>query len=155
MKRKALTIALMSALLFSAIAVALSTKVTRANPFTPEYVPGITINKDGNITPETGYISRNGNVYILTSDLIEQYIVILRSNIIFDGAGHNIKVTKNYASPLNLNNVTNVTVRNVEVYSRYISIDLELCSNCLVTNVRTSENVRIIGTYNKITEALL
>jgi hypothetical protein len=152
-KKTLITVAFISALLFSTLAGAMLVNLATADPFTPEYVPGITINSDGSVTPETGYISRSGNVYMLTSDIIEEYIVILRSNIVFDGAGHTIKVTKNYASPLNLIEVTNVTIRNVEAFSLQTSIDLRLCSHCLVTGVKTSQHIKIIGTYNTITES--
>jgi hypothetical protein len=154
MKRKALVLTIISALLVSALAGAILVNLGTADPFMPEHLSKITINSDGSVTPETDYISRGENVYTLTSDIIDEYFIeILCSNIVFDGAGHTINVTRNYASPLDLNEVTNVTIRNIEVCSLYISIDLSSCSHCLITGVKTRENVRIIGTFNTLTES--
>jgi len=154
MSKTAVAVTLVSALLVSALAGAILVKLAKADPFVPVYLPKITINSDGSVTPETGYISRSGNVYTLTSDIIEEYSIdVLCSNIVFDGAGHTINVTKNYDACLELIEVTNVTVKNVEVFSRYISIDLASCSHCLVTGVKTGENVRLIGTFNTLSES--
>ena len=154
MRKTAVAVTLVSALLVSALAGAILVNLGTADPFMPEPLSKITINSDGSVTPETDYISRGENVYTLTSDIIDEYFIeILCSNIVFDGAGHTINVTRNYASPLDLNEVTNVTIRNIEVCSLYISIDLSSCSHCLVIGVKTRENVRIIGTFNTLTES--
>ena len=154
MRKKTVALTSVSTLLVLALAGAILLNMATADAVTPEPLSKITINSDGSVTPETDYINRAGNSYTLTSDIIDEYLIeILRSNIVFDGGGHIINVTKTYASPLDLIEVTNVTIRNVEVYSRYISIDLRLCSNCLVTNVKTGENVRIIGTSNTLTKS--
>jgi hypothetical protein len=49
----------------------------------------IYIHSDGSITPESAPISRNGNIYTLTSDLATQ-VVVGCNNIVFDGADHTI-----------------------------------------------------------------
>jgi hypothetical protein len=122
LKRTALAIALILALLVSAIAVVLSTKVATANPFI--YLPIIVINSDGSVEPENDFIAKTGNIYTLTANLHNYVVNIQRSNIIFDGAGHIINGTLpsiehgrwfSDCTGLSLEGVTNVTVRNIEI----------------------------------------
>jgi hypothetical protein len=128
-------VALLSLVAFSGISV----NFVVANFIWPVYFPKITINSDGSITPQTDYISRNGTVYTLTANLIEQYSVAINcSNIIFDGAGNTINTTNRGNVGLSVGGQTNVTVKNVSAFSRGGSISLYQCSNCLVTAIKTS-----------------
>ena len=137
MKRTAL--ALMMALLFSAVAGTQFVNLGTTNPVLPVYLPKITIGSDGSVTPETQYINRTGSVYTLTADIIEEYsIYILCSNIVFDGAGYSINVTTADNLGLNLRRVSNVTVKNVEVFSRHNAIIFNYCYYCLVTGIKSS-----------------
>src|SRR3990172_4387561 len=86
-KKAPCTIALILALLFSAVAGLQLVNVATANPIPP--LPYITIRSDGNVEPQTEFIKQDGNVYTLTDHLVRTYsIKIQRSNIIFDGGGH-------------------------------------------------------------------
>ena len=123
-----------------------------ADPFPRTFLPRIEINSDGSITPDTGYIARSGDTYTLTSDITDQYwIDICRSNIVFDGQGHTLRITTadNYNV---LDEVTNVTVKNLQIYNNWdIAISLA-CSNCTIANVTTNHPIDIGGKYNTVTK---
>jgi hypothetical protein len=53
--------------------------------------PAIHIRSDGSVDPPSTPISRNGNTYVLTGDIITQGISIEKPDIIIDGAGHTLK----------------------------------------------------------------
>ena len=152
-KKNAYGLTFVLALLLPAAAGLLLVDLANANPISWVVLPRIDINADGTITPDTGYISRNGSTYTLTSDIIDEYSIdIWRSNIVFDGAGHTINITTagNYNV---LQGVTNVTVKNLQVYNSYrIAISLPYCSNCTITNVKTNHQISVSGYYNTIKE---
>jgi parallel beta-helix repeat protein len=82
MKRKALALTLISALLVSLVAMLHYVNFTSAQDF-----EAITIKADGSIDPSTAPIQRNGDVYTLVGD-IDDYVLLERNNTILDGAGH-------------------------------------------------------------------
>jgi hypothetical protein len=138
-KRKVTGVSLIVALLFSAIAVAISVNLATANPVM--YLPYIVIKSDGSIEPQTEYITRNGNVYTLMGDLVLNYAVKIEcSDIIFDGGGHVIDGSSiagfRYTSGLVVEGVTNVTVKNIEVV-RFLG------PNIVVENVSRSVFLRV------------
>ncbi len=80
-------------------------------------LPGITIEKDGSVNSTTAPLSRNGNTYTLTGDIVNQTIVVDRDNIIINGAGHTLEGFYNgtnvfAAEAISLQNVQNVTIEN-------------------------------------------
>ena len=157
MRKAALVLALISALLLSAVGGTLAVRLGKANPVLPTYIPKITIKSDGSVNPETNYINRTGNTYTLTANLIDEYpIEILCSNIVFDGAGHCINITKADNLGLFLLGVSNVTVKNVQVFTSHGGIDLSSCSNCLITNIRNGDRYIHLGhsTFNTITQSV-
>jgi len=128
--------------------------VANAIPHPPVILPAITINNDGSISPQTELISRDGNTYSLTANIQDYPIVIACSNINFDGAGYTINITSGDNSGLKLQEVNNVTVKNVKVFSLNIyTIYLFHSNNCAVTRVQTGTSVRIVGNFNNITES--
>jgi len=137
-KRKVTGVSLIVALLFSATAVAISVNLATANPVM--YLPYIVIKSDGSIEPQTEYITQNGNVYTLTSDLVLNYAVKIEcSDIIFDGGGHVIDGSTGgigYTSGLVVAGVTNVTVKNIEVVGF-------LGPNIVIENVSKSVFLRV------------
>jgi hypothetical protein len=165
-KRTTLALALILALLFSAMAGAMSVKVATANPIA--FLPYITIKSDGNIEPQTGFIRRDGNVYTLTSDLVRNYAVkIQRSNIIFDGAGHTINGTvpssERFAgwlsdgNGLHIEGVTNVTVRNLEI-TGFNDFDVSLTNStaCNFLKMKANDGLTLENSSsNLITECNL
>ena len=138
MRKTAATITLITALLITTAAWAILVNFVAANPVVPVYLPKITIDSDGSITPETNYITRSGNVYTLTADIIEEYSInILCSNIVFDGAERSINVTTGDNLGLYLRGVTNVTVKNVDVSGRHTAVVFDSCSDCLFTGIKS------------------
>ena len=141
-----------------------------ANPVGSEagYLPELTIKSDGTIafyeqpppyeeSPAPEVIHRTGNVYTLTADVEGYSVRIDCSNIVFDGAGHTIYASSGFInSGLRLLDVTDVTVKNVEVAGNsYTSIFL-VGSNCQITNVKTQKDFRVNGDgLNAITESSL
>jgi parallel beta-helix repeat protein len=117
----------------------LQADLAAANPSV--YAPYITIQNDGTIEPETSPISRSGNTYTLTANLTKTAVKILCSNITFDGAGHNIiggdERPKGFTSGagLQLEKVSNVTVKNVKIIGFSEGIVLEACVNCFISRV--------------------
>jgi hypothetical protein len=115
-KRKVAWASLVITLLLSATGLTLANLVT-ANPI--GYLPIIVIERDGSVAPDTPFIKQDGDVYTLTGDIQQKYsILIRRSDIVFDGAGYSINcasypVLTNIG--LSLEDVTNVTVKNIEV----------------------------------------
>jgi hypothetical protein len=149
MKKNALTLTFILAL--SIVSGLLLINSTTANPTLPTYLPRITINGDGSISPETNYINQTGRVYALTTDIIEEYsIYISCSNIVFDGAGYSIKVTSSDSIGLYLNEAINVTVKNVEVFSRHNAIVLTSCLYCLVTGIENCNFSTVTESNTKI-----
>jgi hypothetical protein len=149
-KKKAL--ALLTLTLLTATIVGLLF-VGSANAFERVRLPEIYINSDGTITPNnTGYIARNGNTYTLTADINDQYSIrILCSNIVLDGRGHTIHITK--AENINvLQFVTNVTVENLKIHNNSDSLNLPDCYNCTITNVTTNYQIGVGGKYNTVTQ---
>jgi hypothetical protein len=154
-------------LMFSAIAGLLLSNLAGAL-VDHRYLPELTIKSDGDITVRQVFppyeesqapavINRTGNSYTLIADIEGYSVRIDCSNIVFDGAGHTI-----YASPgfinsgLRLLDVTDVTVKNVEVAGNsYTSIFL-VGSNCQITNVKTQKDFRVNSDgLNTITESSL
>jgi hypothetical protein len=152
MRKTAVTLVIV--LLVTAVAGLLLVDLAPAFIPGPVILPEITINNDGSISPQTELISRNGSTYTLKANSQEP-IVIACSNIVFDGAGHTINITSGDNCGLLLDEVNNVIVRNVKVFSRNIySIYLGYgSSNCLITGVQTGYTIRIVGDSNNITES--
>jgi hypothetical protein len=157
MKRTAIALTLIAALLFSAVVGTLFLNLAMADPIVPQQLPETTIKADGSIVPETELINRTGNIYILTADLYEQPILIQRNNIIFDGAGHKVNSSKSGYRDfgIKLDSVFNVTIKDVEVCSSdYRCLYLYGCSNCMIQRVKTVKDVYLAySNFNTITES--
>lgn len=122
----------------------------------PVLLPVIAIGSDGNINPETTFISRTGNTCTLTDNIEEHPIAIECSNIIFDGAGYNLTISTGDNVGLELNNVSNVTVKNISVFSSNIyTINLNYCFNCVIAGVRTNDYLTISGDFNTVTKSII
>jgi hypothetical protein len=165
LKKKALGVSLVLALLFSFAAGTLLVDLANANPIAPRSYPQITINKNGSITPPTAPINRTGNVYTLSEDLLEQTIVIYRSDIVFEGAEHTISVPEKPGSGFiyqtigiwlmpdehadGVINRKNVTIRNLTVLG---TIEIYCGDNCQIEKVR-AKNIWIDGNSNTIKDS--
>jgi parallel beta-helix repeat protein len=117
MKRSVFTLTLM----ISLVAGTLFVSVASAN-FFPEPTPqGIRIESAGSING-TDKIQRNGNVYTLTGNIYET-IVVLRDNIIIDGAGFTLQGQGNFTGVF-LQDRLNVTIKNMAIRNFYHGIKL-------------------------------
>jgi parallel beta-helix repeat protein len=119
MKRKAL--ALILALLFSAVVGAISINSSKANFFPPEAPQGIQITSDGNIIG-TDKISRNGEVYTLTDDLRDS-LVVSRDNVVIDGSGYSL-IGYGKSTGVFLQGVNGVTVKNLLITNFQVGIGI-------------------------------
>jgi hypothetical protein len=148
-------------------------------------MPAVVVKSDGSITgrewnpqfrefeiPYTEFINRTENVYTLTADIEGYAVIIERSEIVFDGAGFAIHTpspeagTVHSNAGLNLHEVTDVTVKNLEVSGVTLSrgIDLYYSYNCILIGIKTFNiqysdftekvsQVRILGDFNTIAES--
>jgi parallel beta-helix repeat protein len=84
----------------------------------------IYIKADGSVDPDTAPISSTDNItYTLTGNIIYDKIVVQRDDIIIDGKDFTIEGTEAYDTRgIDLNNVGNVTVKNVKVIKFYYGI---------------------------------
>ena len=165
MKKKAIGVSLVLALLFSLAAGTLLVNLANANPIAPRSYPQITINSDGSITPPTAPINRTGNVYTLTEDILEQTIMIYRSDIMLEGAGHIINVPKKSEGNTiyqtigiwllpdedadGVINRKNVIIKNLTVFG---TIEIYCGDNCQIEKVR-AKNIWVDGNSNTIKDS--
>lgn len=158
MKRLATGLALTAALLLSVTAEAAFVNLASANFMT--LLPDLVINSDGTVSPETEFIKQTGNVYTLAEDISQEYAIVINcSNIIFDGAGNVINGTLpsavyGYANNgLSLEDVTNVTVKDLEV-GGFIANDISIvnCSGCSIHGIKASKAYLEDSNFNTIVE---
>ena len=157
MRKTAEVITLVSMLLISALSASLLVDAAKANGFIPEYeyLPEITINHDGSVTPETSIINRVGNVYTLTADVEGYSIRIECSDIVFDGSGYTINTTNGDSPGIRLDVVNGVTIKDVGVVGRYTNIYVNHSSYCLITGVKTNKRIYLAdgSNFNTITKS--
>jgi hypothetical protein len=151
--KKTFTLTLTFTLILPTILGLATVNLAIANPIGYTYVPTITITRDGSITPPTDIIRRNGNVYTLTGDIKECSVVIMCSNIFFDGAGHTINITKGDNHALMLRNLSNSTVKNLNIICRFDSVVISFSSNCTLSGVTSENFAKIIGDNNVVAES--
>lgn len=117
----------------------------------PTYLPEIVIDAGGNVVSPVDLIRHSGNVYTLRGDLNGYALVIGCNNIVFHGAGHVINSAGGDNPGIGLKNADGVTIKNVQVQSRYTSIYLYSSSNCLITDVKISHRIYLTGGSNSNT----
>jgi hypothetical protein len=91
-----------------------------STPYDDGY-PKIYIRSDGSVEPSTTPINRNGNLYTLQADIKVYKLIVEKNNMTLDGNSFSIIITSPNGSKggpglgsLELNNVQNVTLRNIE-----------------------------------------
>jgi hypothetical protein len=157
MKRKTAALTVILVFLFPVLIGATLIESVKANGVPLTYLPEITINSNGTITPSTSFINRTGFIYTLTANVNEYVIVIKRSNIILDGAGYIINASNGDNDGLRLIDVVGVTVKNLEVIGRYTSVYLYYSSHCLLTGIKTKNRVYLTdgSNYNTIANSTI
>ena len=108
----------------------------------------IYIQSNGSISPASAPITKNGNVYTLTSNISIPVnydgIIIERDNVILDGAGYTIQ-QNGQLDGISLVGRHNVTIRNLVIKDFYWGIYLNHSSNCTIT--RTQITTAMYGIY--------
>ena len=112
------------------------------SPVEEESGASIYILSDGSIDPLTAPLVRIGNTYTLTDSLICSVsgIVVERTSIVLDGAGHYIQGNSAmYSTGIQLNNVENVTITNFEISAfsdgvRFVNSSRNRIYSCVITN---------------------
>lgn len=103
------------------------------------------IRADGSIEPMTAPIQHDGSIYTLT-DNIYDVIVVEKSNIIIDGNGLLIQGS-GIGYGLELNAVSNVTVKNANIEGFYCGVYLKSASQSLIlaNNITANTDFGIMG----------
>jgi hypothetical protein len=163
MKKAALTVALISALLLATIAGCQFTNLAAAQNFS-----SITIKADGSIDPPTAPITQSGNVYELTDDIFG-CITVERFSIIIDGAGHSLQGNGSWRgiqiiNPYNASTVNryDVTVKNFVIEGFDEAIDVfgywgnKISGVVLTNNMISGNNVGIrLSSYERYTNNII
>jgi hypothetical protein len=155
MKKTALALTLIFALLFSAVGSVQLATVATADPLV--FLPYITIKSDRSVEPQTSFIKQDGNVYTLTKDLVRNYAININcSNIVFDAEGHFIDGAGYANVGLALNNVSNVIVKNVTVFGfAGTNIAFMECSQCSLLKANTEFLFAEGGMNNEIADNII
>jgi parallel beta-helix repeat protein len=165
MKRKALALTFILALLFSAAAGMLLVNSAKANGFLIyEKLPvnQAHIRSDGSIDPPTMPIERVGNLYVLTDDILNCTILIERDNIEIDGNGFLMSLPSygekdadgkvKYAPALiGMFQRTNITVRNFHFHHADKVINLTNSSDITIVDNRITQCTMGIDLYTSST----
>ncbi len=105
MDRKAVSGIMLTLLLISMLTMAFNLQLVKASGT-------IYIRADGSVEPPTAPILNVGNVSYTFTDNINDPIMVERSNITIDGAGHSVVVL---GQACTLQNVSNVTIKNTTI----------------------------------------
>jgi parallel beta-helix repeat protein len=104
----------------------------------------IYIKANGDVSPSSAPISRNGDTYRLTGNItgnLVDGIDIQRNNVVLDGAGFTVNVTSQIGSyGIYMNGVSNVTIGNVSIRSFQDGIYERSCSNCDIAETSLFSN---------------
>ncbi|MEM2147669.1 MAG: NosD domain-containing protein [Candidatus Bathyarchaeia archaeon] len=130
MKLKTFLIAIRAFLLVGALIATIKVEYAKADGT-------IYIRPDGFVYPSTAPINRYGDVYTLIDNIINSSIVVLRDNIVLDGAGiYRIEGPPEYPSKgIDLTGRNNVTIRNMEIRSFYFGIFLNMTANIRINGI--------------------
>jgi hypothetical protein len=124
-----------------------------------EGLPSIIIQSDGSVVPQTEYVTREGNVYKLTADLQQTYVININcSNIIFDGQDHVINGSGNVfwnniwygynCEGITMEGQSNVTVKDITIFGfTKPGVLIDKCSEISLTKLQT-ESIRLLQSSN-------
>jgi parallel beta-helix repeat protein len=97
----------------------------------------IYIRFDGSVEG-TDKIQRDGNVYTFTDNIFDS-IVVERNNTIVDGAGYTLQGTGSEYG-MSMRNINNVTIKNVQIRSFRVAIDLDSTSGSVICGNNITDN---------------
>jgi len=145
---------LLALLLYPQIHALTSTYTSTAQQAGSDWWYGtIIIREDGSVDPPDAPVVREGNVYRLTKNVKYKHgaaihgIIILRDNIVVDGAGHAIEGSNEEGSAgVYLAGRRNVTLKNLNIQNFETGIYLHYSSSNVITNNTIIENNRF-GVY--------
>lgn len=157
MKKTALALILISALLFSAVAGAMLVNLVKADPYTPEMVPmeHAYIRSNGDIDPPTLPIQRADNVYVLKGNILNYTIEIQKDNVMIDGNGFSLTIPsfgeedenlmpKSGFPVFQISSKNNVIIKNMAFHNYFTSISVRNSSNIvIIQNNMTKGSVSI------------
>ncbi len=104
-------------------------------------LPYITINADGTVSPQNAPVKRVENHYTLTGDIFNRTLRIQRNNIAVDGESYKIEGEPRAAQAIIIQNVNNVTIKNLEVTDFWYGLLLTNCSDVTINNNKIT-NIR-------------
>jgi len=114
---------------------AVNTQRVKAQDFETIYILA-----DGSVVPSTAPISSADNVtYTFTSDIIDSSIVVLRDNIVVDGADYTLQGQGEIGIELSYR--SNVTIRNVQIWGLWYGICLWNSFNNTITGNTIADNM--------------
>ena len=134
MRKTTLICSLILCLALPAILIGLNSQIRRVYAQNTVY-----IRADGRIEPVTAPISTLDNVTYTVIGNINESIVIERSDIIFDGAGHLVDGS-GAGRGLYASNVEDVTIKKIRIEGFYYGIELALCSRITVVESNVTAN---------------
>ncbi|HML02744.1 MAG TPA: NosD domain-containing protein [Candidatus Bathyarchaeia archaeon] len=103
------------------------------------------IEPDGSINPSTAPIKNVGNITYALTDNTNDSIVVLRNNVIVDGAGYTLKGTGN-GTGIILSGRSNVTIRNIKIKAFDYGVYLNSSSNNTLSGDTIADN-SLYGVY--------
>ncbi len=108
----------------------------------------ITITTDGTVIPSTAAIQQETGIYTLTGDF-QGSILIEKSGIVLNGAGHSVYSSERSQYGVRLLNVANVTIKNMTVKGAdfgYIrGVELVDCTDCTIINSNITDVWSFLG----------
>ncbi|PVX23648.1 MAG: hypothetical protein CW691_10035 [Candidatus Bathyarchaeum sp.] len=124
-----------------------STKEAPRQPIYSMYfstkLSNITLREDGTIEPQDAPIQRDGDVYTLIDDVVNRTVRVERDNVVIDGAGHSIQgfiTNARYAADgIVLQDISNVTLMNMEVTQFWSGVSVTSCSDITITGTNVTD----------------
>jgi parallel beta-helix repeat protein len=135
-RKKVTSAIVLTLLLTSMLTLALSIQTTEG------WTGTVFIRADGSIDPPSAPISSSDNVTYALVDSILGSIIVLRDNIVLDGAGHTLQGTRVYSSiGIDLSGRKNMVIQNTHVKDFYYGIQLsESFGNSIIANEVTAND---------------
>jgi parallel beta-helix repeat protein len=104
----------------------------------------IYIEESGDVEPADAPISRNGNIYTLTGNIVANStngIIIERNDIILNGMGFTLDGTRlANSNGIYLARVSNVTIENISIESFLDGVNQYLCPDCHIVDTNLFSN---------------